>query len=318
MNNDFLKIAGCAVKAPSGHNTQPWIFVITENSIVLKPDFNVALPVVDPDNRELYISLGCALENLLIAARHFGYEAWVNESSPGGISVGLAKNNEVAGSSLFSQIEKRQTNRAVYAGEKIPSRILERLKSVRRENQIQFYFAEIGSPLADTLAGYIGKGNTIQMSDQAFKEELLSWMRFNKKQVGECGDGLSYDVFGNPPLPRWMAKTIVHWFLKPDKQNKSDQAKIASSSHLVVFTTQDNTIEEWIDLGRTLQRFLLEATEAGIACAHLNQACEVPELSGQMRDLLPINREYPTLMLRMGYAEPMPFSLRKRIEVMLE
>jgi len=30
--------------------------------------------VVDPDNRELYTSLGCALENLLIAAKYAGYD----------------------------------------------------------------------------------------------------------------------------------------------------------------------------------------------------------------------------------------------------
>jgi nitroreductase len=66
-----------ATLAPSGHNTQPWKFSIKENSIRIFPDFTRHLTVVDPDNRELYISLGCALENLVIAARYAGYDSEV-------------------------------------------------------------------------------------------------------------------------------------------------------------------------------------------------------------------------------------------------
>ena len=70
------------------------------------------------------------------------------------------------------------------------------------------------------------KGNEIQMADIAFKNELLSWMRFNKKQVEATHNGLSYLVFGNPPLPRILARPIVSLFLKPNAQNKSDRKKI--------------------------------------------------------------------------------------------
>ena len=75
MNNDFKEIIRCAVRAPSGHNTQPWRFKIDGDTINVTPDFGCALPVVDPDNREMYISLGCAMENMMVVAHHFGYEA---------------------------------------------------------------------------------------------------------------------------------------------------------------------------------------------------------------------------------------------------
>ena len=53
-----------AVKAPSGHNTQPWLFRVQKDRIQILPDMSKSLPAVDPDNRELFISLGCATENL--------------------------------------------------------------------------------------------------------------------------------------------------------------------------------------------------------------------------------------------------------------
>lgn len=42
------------------------------------------------------------------------------------------------------------------------------------------------------------KGNEIQMNDTDFKNELLSWMRFNKRQVETTHNGLSYRVFRKP------------------------------------------------------------------------------------------------------------------------
>ena len=73
MKTDFIQIASYASKAPSGHNTQPWKFHITDSAITVLPNLDVALPVVDRNNRELFISLGCAIENLCIAASYFGY-----------------------------------------------------------------------------------------------------------------------------------------------------------------------------------------------------------------------------------------------------
>lgn len=314
MNLDFLEIIKYATKAPSGHNTQPWWFSLAESRIGIKPNDELALPVVDGDNRELYISLGCAMENLLIAATHFGYQAHIVQCDTVEIIVELTKDYKVVKDTLFHQIERRQTNRNVYNSKKIGNELLGKLQSIAMGENLKIYFAEIGSPFADTLTQYIARGNEMQMSDKAFREELLSWMRFNGKQVKTTGDGLSYKVFGNPALPGVIAKPIVRQFLKPDTQNKSDKKKIASSSHLVLFTTKHNTIKEWIDLGRLLQRFCLTATELGIASAYCNQPCEVVSLANELRKTLSINGEYPTLLLRIGYADPMPYSPRKKIE----
>ncbi|WP_439853214.1 Acg family FMN-binding oxidoreductase [Bacteroides fragilis] len=317
MKTDFIQIASYASKAPSGHNTQPWKFHITDSTITVLPNLDVALPVVDRNNRELFISLGCAVENLCIAASYFGYTTHIIECSIEAIILELTKNALTIEDSLFHQIEKRQTNRNIYNGNKISDGILQQLQPIPKENGIQFYFTEINTPFANTITQYIMKGNEIQMADIAFKNELLSWMRFNKKQVEATHNGLSYLVFGNPPLPRILARPIVSLFLKPNAQNKSDRKKIDSSSHFVVCATQRDTIEEWINLGRTLQRFLLKVTEIGISYAFLNQPCEVAALAFDLREKLPVNKEHSTLIMRIGYAKQIPYSPRKKIETLL-
>ena len=62
---DFVRYA---TLAPSGHNTQPWRFSIGENRIDIRPDLSRRTPVVDPDDHHLFVSLGCAAENLILAA----------------------------------------------------------------------------------------------------------------------------------------------------------------------------------------------------------------------------------------------------------
>ncbi len=62
-----------AILAPSVRNTQPWKFAITGDRIGLFADRTRWLKAADPDRRDLHLSLGCALENLLLAAVHFGY-----------------------------------------------------------------------------------------------------------------------------------------------------------------------------------------------------------------------------------------------------
>ena len=60
-----------AVLAPSGPNTQPWKFSIKDDEISVIADFTRSLPSVDTNDRTLYISHGCVLANLLVAAEHF-------------------------------------------------------------------------------------------------------------------------------------------------------------------------------------------------------------------------------------------------------
>ena len=61
-----------AILAPSVKNTQPWSFAVNGRTVRIYADRARPLAVTDPDCRELYISVGCALENLLVAAEHFG------------------------------------------------------------------------------------------------------------------------------------------------------------------------------------------------------------------------------------------------------
>ena len=83
---------------------------------------------------------------------------------------------------------------------------------------------------------------------------------------------------------------------------------------MVLITTEQNDVHTWIQTGRTLERFLLLLTEAGIAHAYLNQPCEVLEVNTSLREKLPMRTLYPQILLRIGYAKPVAYSKRKDIK----
>src|SRR6266496_1085366 len=66
-----------AILAPSSHNAQPWQFRITAEGIEVLPDLSRHLPIVDPFDRELWMSIGAAITNLRVAAAHFGFDTTV-------------------------------------------------------------------------------------------------------------------------------------------------------------------------------------------------------------------------------------------------
>lgn len=85
---------------------------------------------------------------------------------------------------------------------------------------------------------------------------------------------------------------------------------------MVLFTTINNTLDEWINLGQSLERFQLLITQQGIAHAYLNQPNEIQSLSINMAEMLGIN-EYPTVLLRLGYTKKMHYSKRKPVREVL-
>ena len=314
---DYADLIRAATQAPSGHNAQPWKFYIDSSSIEIAPDFSKALPVVDENHRELYISLGCAVENLCLAAKEKGYQPTPaiqqKDDTTFSILVKLTK-KQVEPDPLFHAINTRQTNRDEYNHRMIEPDTISMIREVDCQEGTAFYMYPRGNNTYNTLSEYIYRGNAIQMQDKAFKKELLSWIRFNKRQIRETRDGLTHEVMGTPATPGFLGKLIVGMFLKPDAQNKTDRKKLESSSHLVLFATKNNTPREWIALGRTLERFLLKTTALGIANGYMNPPCEVHTLAEELREKVTENREHPTLLLRIGYAEPMPYSPRKELE----
>ena len=69
---DLEELVRMATLAANSHNTQPWKFRLDGETVAILPDFARRTAIVDPDDHHLFVSLGCATENLVIAGKALG------------------------------------------------------------------------------------------------------------------------------------------------------------------------------------------------------------------------------------------------------
>jgi hypothetical protein len=314
------EIVKYAAMAPSGHNTQPWKFYLGIDSIVIKPDYSRRLPAVDPDDRELFISLGCALENLVVAAEHFGYSAKVSYNFTQGyeetILVELKKDSATS-TGLFDQIKLRQTTRNQYNRKSVPAPELDSIKHFLSGNNVQNQIVT-DSTSVNEIIQLVKEGNNHQFADDKFMDELKFWIRFSESEAEEKLDGLTTSTTGNPSVPRWIGKIFMDLFYSGKDQNEKDEKFIRSSSGVILFYSQHNNKLDWIETGRTYERFSLLTTKMNIKCAFINQPVEITDLHKPLLNAMRLSDGYPQLLLRFGYSDEMPKSPRRKLNDVIE
>jgi len=304
-----------ATLAANGHNTQPWRFAVTERTITIHPDYSRRLPIVDPDNRELWISLGCALENLLLAARAAGYAPEVAyPEAADSIHVSLTSDTPHK-SSLFDAIPLRQSTRSEYDGQRIEGESLDQVKALPLEPGIAVHFVTSRDGL-ETVLEYVSEGNLSQYTEEAFVDELVRWIRFNKKEALATLDGLYTRCSGNPEVPRWLGRFFVTR-TSPRKQADADARKLRSSAGAVVVASESDDKLAWVRTGQVCERLALKMTSLNIKLAFLNQPIEVTGLRPQLQSAMGLGASLPQLLIRFGHAKAMPQSLRRPIEQVL-
>lgn len=318
---NFEKLIHYAALAPSGHNTQPWKFSVHGNHIRIHPDFSRSLPVVDPDNHALFISLGCALENLIIAAQHDGYSSSVNyfPNDKEYLEAKLTERSPTDDDELFRVISKRQSNRSLYNGESIPDSHIKLLTSAVDSSSTTLRIFQTGHEGAEQIIRLVKEATRIQFRNDDFVEELISWIRFSKQEAVEEKDGLTSEAMGFPSVPGWLGKTIIRKFATPEGEAKKCEKMIRSSPNLIVFIAGSKSKKDWVDLGRNFQRVSLIATKLGISHAHLNMPCEIESVKEKFSEFLNLKKnEEPLLLIRLGYSKEMPKSPRRNLDEIIK
>ena len=309
---EMRELVHYATLAANGHNTQPWHFAIQENAIEIHPDYTRHLPIVDPTDRALWISLGCALENLAVAARAAGYTPEVvYPTQQEFICVNLTKDTPQP-STLFDAIPQRQNTRSEYDGRLIELNAMDALQNLPFELGVGLHFVMNPADM-ESVIEYINEGNLTQYADQAFVSELIEWLRFNKREALASHDGLYSTCSGNPQVPRWLGCMFVAG-TKPQQQADSDAKKLRSSAGAVVIASDTDDKATWVRIGQVYERLALKMTSLNIKSAFLNQPIEVAQLRSQFQSAMGLDTSLPQLLLRFGYADPMPRSLRRPVE----
>lgn len=270
-----------AVLAPSSHNSQPWLFRLAGEEVSLLADRTRALPVADPDDREMIISCGAALFNLRVALRYHGYQPVVR-TFPDLRDEDLLAFVRIAGRiqpteedhALFQAIGERRTYRFPFEDAPLPDGLEEALERAAREEGAELYLTR-DPEVKNRLADLISEGDRIQGRDRSFRRELASWIHPNRSH---SRDGIPGYGMGMGDLASIAGPLIVRTFDYGRGRAAKDRELAEGSPLLAVLSTPADNPVTWIRAGQALQRVLLTATAMGVYASFLNQPVECPEL----------------------------------------
>jgi nitroreductase len=299
-----------ATLAANSHNTQPWQFMLADNSITITPDFSRQTPSVDPDNHHLFVSLGAATENIVQAAPILGLVAEPQFSPDDGRIVIALSAGPSGMPALAAAIPNRQCTRSIYENRAVPPADLVAVAKAGAGSGLEVRLLTDRSAI-DAVGALIIDGDTVQMTDAAYLDELKHWLRFSYADAFRSGDGLFSAASGNPVVPALIGRLLFPLVATASSENSSYLAQIASSAGLAIFISDQDDRAHWVAVGRAYQRFALQATALGIKHAFLNQAVEVAAVRARLMQHLSLGQRRPDLIVRFGYANEMPWSMRR-------
>ena len=292
-----------AILAPSSHNTQPWLYRLGDDVIDLYADRTRALPVIDPDDRELTMSCGAALYNLRLAIRHFAYADTValfpEPTEPdwvARIQVDRPGHATAEEHQLFRAIPKRRTNRRLYTPRALPDVVVKKLQTIARAEGAWLHIVQ-DEAQRHAVADLIAEADRLQWADKSFRRELAAWLHPERHR---SADGIPGHAFGVSEVVAYAGPLLIRTFDWGRGQAAKDRQLAEGSPLLAVLGTEADTPTAWMEAGQALERVLLQACSAGLSASFLNQPIEVTELRPRLRDLVG-EKGAPQLLLRLGY-----------------
>jgi nitroreductase len=286
-----------AVLAQSYYNSQPWKFSLEDNQINMYVDESHWLRAGDPDKRELFLSVGCALENLLIAAEHFhiGHKIqhFPDKANPNLVArvkfTTINQSTALRSPELFDAITRRHTYHHPFDKQPINKSDLQRIEKFLTEEDI--WLEVSGDPkVKQRLSQLAAHANTIMYENPRFREELRKWahqgnigIAWFMPETGQADEATFQDAC------KWLSE---------------NEQRILSTAPLVagISSPFDNRLTQ-VKAGQIFEKLCLEAALLGIHCLPISQLIEVPDERATVHELFPELKGDPLVVFAMGYGQ---------------
>jgi hypothetical protein len=288
-----------AILAPSTKNTQPWKFAIAGDRIDILPDLTRWLRVSDPDQRELHLSLGCALENLIVAADHFGYACDVIYGASGAgspdavasltLTPAHARAPRIRPAGLFEGLTSRQTIHDVFTARGIPPGVQRQIAHLAGDVDVRLLLTNERA-IVHALAALSAEADVSELGSADYRRELA-------RVVGE-------GVFGTSRPVSVLGRIVLPHLNNGASLARRDRMLICETPLLGLIGTRQDDRASQVKAGQLFERICLMATILGLHVHPMSQALQIPTLRRQVARATEEPLFHPQQLFRLGYAGP--------------
>jgi nitroreductase len=287
-----------ALLAPSSHNSQPWQFRIeSKKAFSINRDDSRALHYSDQKNRQLYISLGCAIQAVRIACDHYGLLVKISYTDTGAKMdiADLEKDDTKADSHVFEALHSRSVNRQPYESTVFPPSEL--------VTNIQTMFPSLSIVLVsdqkqkEKIANIVLEGIDLAMSNPQFRKELAQYLipTSSTQSVGMPGNTLGIPFFMSYIAPMLMKLININ----KAEEGKNKTLLYAHTPAFIIITSHVDNKVAWMEAGRAYMQFALSAHVAGFTTHPMAAPIEAGDCPKQLSAILKTG-DHPLFLLRVG------------------
>ena len=286
-----------AILAPSTKNTQPWTFHVAGSTVHVLPDFARWQRVADPDQRELHISLGCALENLIVAADHFGYDCTVAYGPPEAgpraavasvtITPARAGTPHMRPAGLFAGLTSRLAVREPFTARGVPAAIRRQLEHLPVDDGVSLLLTDDPATLRG-LDRLNTEADVAEVGDADYRRELAHWV----------GQG----IFGTSWIVSKLGRILLPHLDNGRRVARRNSARLDHAPLIGLIATASDDRTAQVRAGQVFERLFLMATLLGLSVQPMSQALEIPTLRSRVPKLFPGALPFAQQPFRIGYA----------------
>lgn len=298
------RAAACAVRAPSLHNSQPWLFAQVGSSVHVRADRQRWLEHEDPLGRELLLSCGGGLRHLVLGLRAQGLDVRTELlPDPGDrdlvavVTVVGEREATPEETRLHEAVALRHTDRSAFAPEPVAAEDLDRLRAVVEAEGAVLDVLDDDEVL--TLSVLTSHADQVLAADVAISTEKQSWT----SDLPTPAEGVPSSALPDHGARRGSPVPLRDFDSGAAPQRAvdlTDEPPQAEHPAVVVLASTADDPRSWVSTGWVLSDLLLTLTSLGLAASPFTQPLEVPGLRTRLRSALGM-RGYPQMVLRVGH-----------------
>lgn len=318
-------IVMCGTLAANAHNTQPWKLRLGQDRIEILADSPRHLGAADPRRRLMAMGVGCALENMRVAAESLGYRALADVQADRAVHdnglcavLHIARAGNPNRHPWFDALFLRRTTRTAFEDAPIPSDFRESLLAACTFPGLGISWRE-GAAARRPVSDVVSQAVRRFLGDDQRHRDGMRWFRITRREWEEKGDGIS--IFTSDVS--LIVKQWVEWIATPEdllgesfKEGEIeyvDRTSAATPLWGLVWSERAHPAA-CLRAGQVAERVYLEATARGYAVCPVSYPTELAETVPGLRQAFGLGADVdPLWLFRVGRAPRLEKSVRRHL-----